>query len=288
MRRPIRRGRRLRARTLYSPTLAPLQLYIRAMLLRATSARRLSDFCFPALSPLRAQPSAAQVADAPLGPPRAQRALSARKPPLHCSLPARGEVLLYASDVMSPLRSFARSFAGSLARTNASDTAAAAGLLFPWRLSAGSKSVLQHVRSVGPLRRVAGRTPTLLRLYEQPDGPTERGPADKPTSRQQTTAPQAAEPARTQASVPGESAAFDSRLSRGKADPGPAPLLRLISGAFNAMHGAGEAIRGNINDFLDQGGDAVSRRVTRSSGVQAADLSLSAGCRPGARLRFVS
>lgn len=54
------------------------------------------------------------------------------------------------------------------------------------------------------------------------------------------------------------------------------------------MHGAGEAIRGNINDFLDQGGDAVRRRVNCSSAVQAADLSLSAGCWPGARLRFVS
>lgn len=30
------------------------------------------------------------------------------------------------------------------------------------------------------------------------------------------------------------------------------------SGVFNALHGAGEAIRGNINSFLDQGGDAVS------------------------------
>ncbi|KWU41877.1 hypothetical protein RHOSPDRAFT_36579 [Rhodotorula sp. JG-1b] len=32
------------------------------------------------------------------------------------------------------------------------------------------------------------------------------------------------------------------------------------SGVFNALHGAGEAIRGNINSFLDQGGDAVAGR----------------------------
>ncbi|BGP57680.1 hypothetical protein JCM8202_005462 [Rhodotorula sphaerocarpa] len=35
---------------------------------------------------------------------------------------------------------------------------------------------------------------------------------------------------------------------------------KRTGGAFNAMHGAGEAIRGNINDFLDQGGDAVAGR----------------------------
>ncbi|POY75850.1 hypothetical protein BMF94_0932 [Rhodotorula taiwanensis] len=37
-------------------------------------------------------------------------------------------------------------------------------------------------------------------------------------------------------------------------------LGNRAGGVFNAMHGAGEAIRGNINSFLDQGGDALAGR----------------------------
>ncbi|GAA5973594.1 hypothetical protein JCM8115_000429 [Rhodotorula mucilaginosa] len=39
-----------------------------------------------------------------------------------------------------------------------------------------------------------------------------------------------------------------------------ADLGNRAGGVFNALHGAGEAIRGNINSFLDQGGDAVAGR----------------------------
>ncbi|GAA5869314.1 hypothetical protein JCM3774_004204 [Rhodotorula dairenensis] len=39
-----------------------------------------------------------------------------------------------------------------------------------------------------------------------------------------------------------------------------ADLGNRAGGVFNALHGAGEALRGNINSFLDQGGDAVAGR----------------------------